>query len=239
MKKRKRPRAIIDRKKLLEGLVKEYFKARNPLFPVKQKLFRGESRAIYGVAEDLLGYEIARRAPNGVILYLNQVLTSTNGIDHGRIKPDIAVWKGNEFRLFLDLKMDLGYNRNEFIGQAEARDEQIRKLCQQEVSFWRKSNSSTGHIREQEVARVTKGVRYIYVVVSDGNIDAGLYTEIRREVSRLRHVKMITLVRGVHLNEYETPKGTPKRLKQAQAEALEGASPRGFQVLDTLLKRSF
>jgi hypothetical protein len=240
---------IVEQGEFLTQLVAEYYKARNPLFPCEGKLYRGGNRSISAVAEDWLAFLIAKHSPSDFQVYVNQHFSWSMGGGPLSITPDIAICRvgrlQKKIRLLIDLKMDLGFARKEFIPQAIAKNAQIRSLRNQKVTFRLKRNVGSGHGKDIQDARVSNDVQYLYVVVCDKNCPAPQYAEIKKEVNRLPFVKLITLVSGVHLNGYESKcrdessRGQWLQQEEAAALVLGHASRSDFITLNAWLRRSF
>lgn len=209
----------------LEQVVEEYFRARALRVPHK-KVWRGESRSVASDAEDLFAVEVANSFPAIGEIFVNQTLTSCKGKSDGRLKPDLVICKDKEIRLLIDLKMDLGYKRHDFLESASKRALLIQSIRGKDLSFWKKEPDS----REQRNYRLSKDAVYAYVVITDSNIAPADYQDISDRVGLLPQIRMFTLVRGSPVNLYKMSVG------QAKAQVLQHASTNDFMALTNLFE---
>ena len=181
----------------IESLVNAYREAR---VPVRRhpKLSRGESRAIASEAEDLFAYYLIGRLKNVDHIFINQTITSVSNGMRKRIKPDLVICHGEEIRVLVDLKMDLGYKRTEFSDSMKKVDKLIPKLRGQQFSLWKK----VGEGRERLERIFSKRAKYVFVVVSDQNINKKQFTEIEKAASKFKNTSLFVLSRGMHPNVY-------------------------------------
>jgi len=120
---------------LIREIISLYHSARILLYP-HERLFRGESRPIASQTEDLFARYLIDRLPNDVVIYVNQTITTVNNNGRIRIKPDLIVTRGQSITAILDLKMDLGYRRNEFPDFWLNADQLIPSLRNKTFSMW-------------------------------------------------------------------------------------------------------
>lgn len=194
----------------IESLVKAYRAAR---VPVRRhpKLSRGESRAIASEAEDLFAYYLIGRLKNVDHIFINQTITSVSNGMRKRIKPDLVICRGEEIRVLVDLKMDLGYKRTEFSDSMKKVDKLIPKLRGQQFSLWKK----VGEGRERLERIFSKRAKYVFVVVSDQNINKKQFTEIEKAASKFKNTSLFVLSRGMHPNVYgQSRDDTIAKMKQ-------------------------
>jgi hypothetical protein len=152
--------------RFIESLVDAYRAARLPVQP-HPKLSRGESRAIASEAEDRFAYYLIDRLKNVGHIFINQTITSVSNGAKKRIKPDLVICHGEEIRVLIDLKTDLGYQRRQFSDSMKKVDELISKIRGQKISLWKK----VGEGRERLERTLSKSAKYVLVVVSDQNIN--------------------------------------------------------------------
>lgn len=208
----------------LEYVVDEYFRARR-LRSNHPRVTRGESRSVSADVEDLLATQVAEAFPSIEHIYVNQMLTSTAGRLDGRMKPDLVICKGPEIRLLIDLKMDVGYKRQDFVVSAALRADEIRNLRGKKVSLWKKSHDS----RTRMEYLVHPETIYAYVVMTDDNISTAEYDDIKSGVSKLAELRLFTLVTGTHLNLYGVS------VEVAKAKVIECAQNAEFNALNDLI----
>ena len=208
----------------LEYVVDEYFRARR-LRSEHPRVTRGESRSVSADVEDIFATQVANAFPSIEHIYVNQTLTSTSGRLDGRMKPDLVICKGSSVRLLIDLKMDVGYKRQDFVVAAALRSDEVRSLRGKTVSLWKKLDDTRRRL-EYEVDQSTL---YAYVVVTDANVKASDYEAIKSCVGKLPELRLFTLVTGTHLNLYKMSE------QEAKAKVLENACTNEFAALSTLI----
>ena len=211
----------------IESIVDAYRAARVPVQP-HPKLSRGESRAIASEAEDRFAYYLIDRLKSMDHIFINQPITSVLNGEKERIKPDLAICHGEEIRVLIDLKMDIGYKRTEFLDSMKKVDKLISEIRGQKFSLWKK----VGEGRERLERTLSKNAKYVFVVISDQNINKKQFTEIEKSGSKLNNTALFVLLRGVHPNVYgQSRDDTVAQMKQHICNE-------SFQKLDVLLKQS-
>jgi hypothetical protein len=208
----------------LEYVVDEYFRARR-LRTEHPRVTRGESRSVAADVEDIFATEVANAFPSIDHIYVNQTLTSTAGRIDGRMKPDLVVCQGSSVRLLIDLKMDVGYKRQDFVVAAALRADEVRNLRGKTVSLWKKVDDS----RKRLEYMVDPATIYAYVVVTDDNVSAFDYANIKQCVSELPEIRLFTLVTGTHVNLYKVSE------EDAKATVLANACTSEFNELSALI----
>ena len=208
----------------LEYVVDEYFRARR-LRTEHPRVTRGESRNVSADVEDIFATEVANSFPSIEHIYVNQTLTSTLGRIDGRMKPDLVICKGSTIHLLIDLKMDVGYKRQDFVVAAALRAEEVRSLRGKTVSLWKKMDNS----RKRLEYTIDQNTLYAYVVVTDDNLSGSDYNDIKSCIGKLPELRIFTLVTGTHVNLYNVSE------QEAKAKVLENACANEFSALSTLI----
>jgi len=182
--------------KFIESLVKAYRNAKVPL-QWHPKLSRGESRSIASEAEDRFAYYLIERLKIIDHIFINQTLTSLLNGREERINPDLVICRGDEIRMLIDLKMDLGYQRKEFSDSMKKIEKLVKKLRGQKFSLWKK----VGYVRERLEKTLSINAKYVFVVISDKNIDSKQFESIEMLASKFNNTELFVLLRGIHLND--------------------------------------
>jgi hypothetical protein len=210
--------------KFIESLVDAYRAARMPVQP-HPKLSRGESRAIASETEDRFAYYLIGRLKNADHIFINQTITSVSNGAKERIKPDIVIYRGEEIRVLIDLKMDLGYKRTVFSESMKEVDKLISELRGHKFSLWKK----VGEGRERLERTFSKNAMYVFVIISDQNINKKKFTEIEEAGLKLNNTALFVLLRGIHPNVYgQSRDDTIAKMKQHICNE-------SFKKLDTLI----
>lgn len=209
----------------IESVVDAYRAARVPIQP-HPKLSRGESRAIASETEDRFAYFLIDRLKNVDHILINQTITSVLNGAKERIKPDLVICRGEEIRLLIDLKMDLGYNRTGLSDSMKKMDERMLKIRGQKFSLWEK----VGEGRRRLERTLSKNAKYVFVVISDQNIKKNQFAEIEAAGAKLANTALFVLLRGIHPNAYgQSRSDTVLKVKQH-------ISKESFHKLDALLR---
>lgn len=91
--------------------------------------------------EDRLAYYLVKRLPRIQKIYINQPLSFAST----HIKPDLVILRRGQVRLFIDLKMDLGYKREEFDRSLSRASRHVRAMRRKgSVHFWESDKSERG-----------------------------------------------------------------------------------------------
>ena len=196
---------MLDKKEIVmtnEGLIKKiillYTKARKSVFP-HDRIARGESHSISSQTEDLLAYFLIQKLPSDTRIFINQTITSGSKEERIRVKPDIVIVRNKQIRAILDLKMDLGYMRNEFPVFWDERDALIPRMRNKEFSMFQKDGNKTIPLL-LEFAERTK---LFFVVVSDQNINSRKLSEVKNRQGKKQYSETFILTKEVHPNSYK------------------------------------
>ncbi len=190
-----------------------YINARNNVYiPVSnsQSLTRGTSHSISSLVEDLFGCYCAEKMNNSsdVTIYIDPQLSfrgtalkNKSGKKSLLIRPDIAIEKNGTINCMFDLKTDLGYKRNDLYKQALERDNQIEVIKNSSAKY------KDGKTKIQKELNFYNNLKYILVIISQGNINKNKLEDLIRQIRLLNNVEIYLLTNGDHLNTYnEYPK---------------------------------
>lgn len=175
-----------------------------------QSLTRGTSHSISSLVEDLFGCYCAEKINNSsdVTIYIDPQLSfrgtnlkNKSGKKSLLIRPDIAIEKNGTINCMFDLKTDLGYKRNELYKQAQERDNQIEAIKKSSAK------NKDGETKNQKELNFSENLKYIFVIISQGNIKKNNLDDHIRQIRLLNNVEIYLLTTGDHLNTYnEFPK---------------------------------
>jgi hypothetical protein len=211
----------------IESVVDAYRAARVPVQP-HPKLSRGESRAIASETEDRFAYLLITRLRNVDHIFINQTMTSVaNGVKE-RIKPDLVICRAGEIQMLIDLKMDLGYNRSGFPEFMKKVNSLVLKLRGQTFSIWEK----IGEKSRRHEKTFSKNARYVFVVMTDQNINKKLFGEVEATASKLDNTAFFVLLRGIHPNVYGQSRD------DTVAKVRRHICSESFHAMETLLERA-
>jgi hypothetical protein len=141
------------------------------------------------------------------------------------MKPDLVITKRGEIILLIDLKMDLGYKKKEFVDAATCTANKIRSLRGGKVSLWKKIEQR----RERLEYAMDSQTLYAYIVVSDGNMNPADYADIKSRIAQFKELRLFTLVTGAHPNNYGITE------EHAKTNILDHASGIDFKALNELI----
>ena len=117
---------------VIEHLVKAYKEAGKPTYP-HENLYRGRNHSISGIGEDLLGAYLISRL-EGVQIFIDQPLSMIDKSLSTRY-PDLLICEDNEIKNILEVKMDLGYQRKDFIDYCRKREDKIPMNIADDIKF--------------------------------------------------------------------------------------------------------
>jgi hypothetical protein len=190
---------------------KAYLEARN--ISIKNSfssklLSRGTSHSISSKAEDLFGCYIADKirktskfniVVDPQILFEDKNLKNKNKTRSLLIRPDVALINNKIATCFFDVKMDLGYKRNDFIIQAKEREAQLSLIRGKDAYY----NDGKSKNKDSKLnIKISDKIKLIYVVISDGNINKEHSKKIINDINKLKNVEIYLLSLG-HLNIYD------------------------------------
>lgn len=194
--RRKFPEEPID---LIHEIVDLYHEARTPLYP-HDSIQRGESRAIYAHTEDLFACYLAKQFEGDIKILVNQNLTfQLPGVSNK--KPDITIisknnnTKKDEAKVFIDLKMDLGHKRQEFIKTYNNSRDWLKKAKNKSFNYYRWELKEKNGI----ACKVSRSAIWIYIVISDSNMSKANAIAIKKHCGKNSYF----LLEGFHANTYD------------------------------------
>ncbi len=190
----KREEEIISPTDFIKEIINQYHLARIPFYP-KDKIYRGRSRSISPLAEDLFAKYLAENDDTIEKIYVDQSIVIEN--DTKRFIPDIVIIKNNEITTFIDLKMDLGYKRDGLI-----------ELCKKDgylLDIVRGKNCQLieGRNKTKVNYKISNKAIYDIVIISDQNISKIILDNQIEGAKRFENnVKAHVLSRKKHPNSY-------------------------------------
>lgn len=168
-------------------------------------LSRGTSHSISSITEDLFGCYCTEKViePNGIkilvdppISFKGTELKNKSGKKSLLLRPDIAFTKNNIVNCFFDIKTDLGYKRFEFLNQARDRNNQLNKIKEKNAHY------KDGKTKLNQKVKISADIKFIYVVISQGNIGKDKMNNFITGIKLLENVDVFVISKGEHLNSY-------------------------------------
>jgi hypothetical protein len=206
----------MEYEKLIQEIISLYHKARNSLYP-HERIFRGESRSISSETEDLFAKYLIEFLPADIKLFINQTITTGSKEARLRVKPDIIVVRHNKIKTILDLKMDLGYKRNEFPKYWDERDALIPKMRRRLFSFFQKRGSD----KSPQFLEFSEKAKLFFVIISDQNINPTQLSEVIKRQGKKRYSETYILTKGIHPNTYDISIAELMRKIEVDKESFE------------------
>lgn len=199
----------MEQSEFLQKIREAYLQARECTFsPISNTdiLSRGTSHSISSLTEDLFGCYCAEKVtnPNGVkilvdppISFKETELKNKSGKKSLLLRPDIVLMKDNIINCFFDLKTDLGYKRFEFLTQAKDRNNQLNNIKEKYAVY------KDGKTKIEQKVKISQDIKFIYVIISQGNIGKDKIDKIITEIKLLENVDIFVISKGEHLNSYK------------------------------------
>lgn len=181
-------------KDLILKIVKAYQDARIPQ-QVDARIRRGRSHSISSVTEDLFAHFLISNDSTIDVVYVDQPIYFKNA--EKQIYPDIVIVRKNSIAGFIDIKMDLGWNRNGLF-----------ELCKKHYEMIKKIKGVECHLRDGETKqlrnlRVAENVSYNVVIISRTNINAALLeSQLEQVRSFSPNLDVFVLCDKGHPNSY-------------------------------------
>jgi hypothetical protein len=190
--------AIVE-KQFIKAVVECYHNARNP--HVKNcKVTRGRSRIVSSYVEELFAEYIAS-CIDVECIYVDYQFR----IDRDAFYPDVAVQRGGKIVAMFDLKMDMGYIRDQLRASCEKCKHTVERVR------GKKLETRDGRTKQCRNVQFSEDCSYDVVVVSEKNIsESGLQAQKRTVEAGLVKDGCATalfLSGGMHPNEYSTRAG--------------------------------
>ena len=178
---------------LIKKINKAYNNANSFVNLSKSKnIKRGTKRSISSISEDLVAEYIFDLLDSSFEIWIDPQLTiptlrNLSGRKALLIRPDICIVTHSKIIGLIDVKMDLGYRRKEFISQVRERIKQLKKI---------KNKKAKCKLNPNKEIYFSKNLRWNYIVISQGNIPKSKYRNIIEKVSSLKDARLFTLVEG-------------------------------------------
>ncbi|HLE22008.1 MAG TPA: hypothetical protein VJB88_12905, partial [Vicinamibacteria bacterium] len=147
---------------------------------------------------DLLAYYLVTRVPSIDRIFINQPMTIGRKSVRERLKPDLVICKPSEVCALVDVKMDLGYQRDDFGPSLRKKNRLMTRLRGQKFRLLARK----GNGRDPITLRLSPRAKYLSVVISDRNIAPAHFNEIEKSAASLGATALYVLTRDCHPNEY-------------------------------------
>jgi len=203
----------MTQKEFIEKIRAAYIAAREFVYTPTtnlQALTRGTSHSISSLTEDLFGCYCTEKIANSdnIKIHIDPQLSfrgtglkNKSGKKSLLIRPDLLLTNNSVANCMFDIKTDLGYKRNELYNQAKERNDQI-DIIKNETAFCKDGKSKV-----EEKIKFSNEIKFIYIVLSQGNINKTVQDSFIKNIRNLAHVDIFLLTTGDHLNAYhENPK---------------------------------
>jgi len=198
----------MTREEFIQKIREAYINAREFVYKPTiniEVLTRGTSHTISSLTEDLFGCYCTEKisTPNNHIIHIDPQLSFSGTVLKNKserrpllIRPDIVFTKNGIANCMFDIKTDLGYKRTELFNQAKERNDQIDLIRNREAS------SNDGKTKEKTAIKFSTDLKFIFVVISQGNISKGVQDDFISKIRELKYVEIYLLTTGDHLNSY-------------------------------------
>tara|TARA_B110001469_G_C9516732_1_gene257322 strand:+ start:162 stop:821 length:660 start_codon:yes stop_codon:yes gene_type:complete len=178
-------------------------------------IWRGVSHSISSLSEDLFALMIALELNDKGLEFVVDKTFTLRMFDGQTIqfRPDLAVIKGGEIRVIIDLKMDMGYKRN--YHETEAFEKEADKFNLLRLGEY----ESISYAKDKRRIPVTVSlcIKNQIVVISEKNEGKAENREsMINKISALDWINIYYLSGGVHPNTYDV--ATLKKLTVNQPE---------------------
>lgn len=212
--------------KLICGIVDDYFAARDPV-RANVKLVRGVARITSSLAEERIAEYVLEKNPNISKIYIDQGINIAGERLH---KPDLVICVGNEVRVLVDVKMDLGHIRTDF--------HELAKNANKFIQCARNAGTCSANIRpykegskkEKIQLSISKEIHHVFFIVSGGNISPTQFTSQINQTKNLNNISTFTLFPGDHANDQF------KSRDETVAKLVNSVDFKALQEFDDLLK---
>jgi len=165
------------------------------------KIQRGRSHSISSIAEDLFAFFLTQRIPTIEKILIDQPITiPTTKLPNKssfQIYPDLAIIKEGQVSNLLDLKTDLGWNRDGLVDKAK------KHLRTVELAKGHTAKFRDGKTQEKQVIQFSDKLKHSIVIISGENINRKkLQSQILEVKAISKLIDIFVLSSGVHPNEY-------------------------------------
>ncbi|WP_069648987.1 hypothetical protein [Caloranaerobacter ferrireducens] len=172
---------------------------------------RGRSHNISSHVEDVFAEFLAENL--GKYTYLVDQPITVEG-QKNPIYPDIVLVEDNKIINFLDLKMDLGWNRNGFINFCNKKETLISDIRNKSCRL------KDGITKEIKSFEIDENVKYHIVIISDTNIPKKQMKVNIEGVNSLSNVCVYLLTSNQHPNTYDESKLRDIKINRDQFDKL-------------------
>ena len=177
----------------IEKVIELYAQARNSSY-YHPKIRRGRSHTISAQVEDLLAAFLGFNLLKDFDIYVDQPLTLEG--TKKKLYPDIILSENGVLKSFLDVKMDLGWNRDGFVKFCHDKDLEIENILS--LNY----NLKDGLTKTISTGRISDKLKYHVVIISDKNISDTKFQRNIEETKNLNNVKVYCLTSNQHPNTY-------------------------------------
>ncbi len=198
----------MTQKEFLQKVREAYLSAREYKYipnSNQQVLSRGTSHSISSETEDLFGCYCAEKVINEKeikiiidppISFKGTDLKNKSGKKSLLMRPDILITKDGIANCLFDLKTDLGYKRFELLNQAKEKNELLKLIKGHNAKY------KDGKTKQEIEIKFSNEIKFVYVVISQGNIKIEKLNEYIRGIKELENIEIYVLSTGDHLNSY-------------------------------------
>lgn len=198
----------MTQKEFLQKVREAYLSAREYKYipnSNQQVLSRGTSHSISSETEDLFGCYCAEKVINEKeikiiidppISFKGTNLKNKSGKKSLLMRPDILITKDGIANCLFDLKTDLGYKRFELLNQAKEKNELLKLIKGHNAKY------KDGKTKQEIEIKFSNEIKFVYVVISQGNIKIEKLNEYIRGIKELENIEIYVLSTGDHLNSY-------------------------------------
>ena len=182
-------------RQFLLQVIELYHKARKPIFH-NSKIKRGRSNSIASAVEDLFAKFLIDKIRCDAI-YIDQPI-SVVGFK-SQIYPDLVIVRKNKIIALCDIKMDLGFKRNEFYNFCKKQAKLLNKYRGSKC----KIKIRNGLMKEDKYLTIDKKATLNIVIVSNRNINQTILEKHIKDVKNLGSnsgIEVFVLFQG-HPNE--------------------------------------
>ena len=209
---------VITPEKFMEYVRQLYTEARaikrpHPIEAKDADIFRGRNHSISGALEDLLAWFISQNNPNRCRYFTDQPMKFGKSTRY----PDIVIQTESErINHLIDVKADLGWNRNGLYKFCESWNERILEVRGTPTSF------KKGENKEDCKGEFTESLKYHVVIITDTNADAKkLRDDIKEVEEKLKGVEVYILSNGLHPNNYFMNGETPNKEMEIRTDEFD------------------
>ena len=183
-------------KEYFRKITELYHQSRDPKY-YNPNIKRGRSSSISSELEDLTALFIALNNPNKCLYFTDQPMQFEGSTTK---YPDIVIQNNSgSIKNLIDVKTDLGWNRNGMYSFCKAWDKRIESIKGTNTVFKQGKDKSINH------GIFSKRLTYHVLVVSKKNSGKKIVSDYIRVKKELKNVRLYMLSEGVHPNNYKYP----------------------------------